>query len=305
MTFRIVPREEWGSTGARGGERLQLPLADWIIHTWAGYIPTSISVDDSYARMRGVQRYHREKRGFSDIGYSLVIDPNGRILEGRGWGRSGAHTQGGGNYSGHGIGMMGHGDLQPFTPAQWDALEWLTLEGVRLRAIRNPWKVSGHRDWYPPKTCPGNLVYPEIHQRLDPETIGDDIVGCYDNVEGLKLGDTGQGVKELQLLLNLQGAGLLVDGDFGPRTEDAVYNFQAHNREAPSKIATKATVALLEKYAGGIVKPCDTAPLDLAAQRLTVDLNSASAATKTAVLNLASATEHLAQLKAEIAKHGG
>jgi hypothetical protein len=42
----------------------------------------------------------------------------------------------------------------------------------------------------------------------------------------LRVGDTGEDVKILQMKLNKVGANLLVDGQFGPRTEQAVRTFQ-------------------------------------------------------------------------------
>lgn len=57
-------------------------------------------------------------------------------------------------------------------------------------------------------------------------------VGLYSEVEHkvLKKGDQGTAVRELQTLLNQYGYGLTVDGKFGPKTENAVKQFQnAHN----------------------------------------------------------------------------
>ena len=44
---------------------------------------------------------------WSDIGYSFVIGGDGRIYEGRGWGRVGAHTKGQNSVS-YGIGFIGN-----------------------------------------------------------------------------------------------------------------------------------------------------------------------------------------------------
>ena len=45
----------------------------------------------------------------------------------------------------------------------------------------------------------------------------------------LRKGSTGAEVKELQRLLNLSGAGLTVDGDFGAKTHLALIKFQKEN----------------------------------------------------------------------------
>lgn len=45
----------------------------------------------------------------------------------------------------------------------------------------------------------------------------------------LQQGSTGESVRSVQYLLNSQGAGLTVDGDFGPATANAVQTFQSNN----------------------------------------------------------------------------
>lgn len=57
----------------------------------------------------------------------------------------------------------------------------------------------------------------------------------------LRLGDTGEDVKVLQMRLNKVGATLLVDGDFGPRTEAAVKNFQIRKNLTPDGVVGQET----------------------------------------------------------------
>ena len=49
------------------------------------------------------------------------------------------------------------------------------------------------------------------------------------NNKVLKRGDSGSSVKELQNLLNQNGAKLDVDGVFGPNTQSALVNYQRKN----------------------------------------------------------------------------
>ncbi|MCH9687134.1 MAG: N-acetylmuramoyl-L-alanine amidase [Deltaproteobacteria bacterium] len=61
------------------------------IHYSAG--THSSDVDASLRAIGVIQRYHMGK-GWSDIGYSWLVDDAGNIFEGRGWGVVGAHTRG-------------------------------------------------------------------------------------------------------------------------------------------------------------------------------------------------------------------
>lgn len=66
----------------------------------------------------------------------------------------------------------------------------------------------------------------------------------------LKRGDKSEAVKEMQTLLNKAQLGikaLVVDGDFGPRTEAAVKAFQANHLLVPNGICGNATWLELDK----------------------------------------------------------
>lgn len=171
--MRIIPRSEW-TDRANTADRVALPYKEAVIHTEAGAIlpgdwdvlaelATTLSLTER-EHVRSVDRYHRVTRGWDDgIGYNFFITRDGSIIEGRGWGRRGAHTQEGRNTTAVGICFAGHGDLQEATEAQWLAAEWLIGEGVRIGAlVPNP-IITGHRN-YAQKSCPGNLVYPHLER---------------------------------------------------------------------------------------------------------------------------------------------
>lgn len=176
MSFRIIPRSEWGARYGRGSDvTSRLPWGEVVIHTEAGAVRAgdwpavteaarTMSLTEKQ-HVQAVERYHSVTLGWQGVGYSFLISRDGSIFEGRGWGRSGSHTETR-NSTAAGICFLGHGDIQPATGAQWAAAEWLIREGIRLGKIRSNYKVSGHRDYSRKgKTCPGNLIYPYI-QRL-------------------------------------------------------------------------------------------------------------------------------------------
>jgi N-acetylmuramoyl-L-alanine amidase len=45
-------------------------------------------------RVRAIQYFHQHDRGWVDIGYHFLVGENGKVYEGRGWDRQGAHSPG-------------------------------------------------------------------------------------------------------------------------------------------------------------------------------------------------------------------
>lgn len=93
--------------------------------------------------------------------------------------------------------------------------------------------------------------------------------------ELLRLGDKGHRVRDLQVALNRNGAKLLTDGDFGPKTEAAVIAFQRKARLVVDGVVGEKTWAAL---AGGdcklLLKESD---LVRAADRLGAELTAIKA----------------------------
>lgn len=168
----VIPRERWSPRYGRGGRRVATPHTEVIFHTEAGAIRSQdwpvfqeiAALDLSLSekrKMQGIERYCVETRKMDGFPYSFAIFPDGSVVEGRGWGQSGWHTQG--RNSQVGVCFIGHGDLQPATEAQWIGAQELIREGVRTGKLVPSPKITGHRD-YASKTCPGNLIYPHIHR---------------------------------------------------------------------------------------------------------------------------------------------
>ncbi|KAK6166879.1 hypothetical protein SNE40_023489 [Patella caerulea] len=110
-------------------------------------------------RVRNIQHGHMEERKFTDIGYSFLVGGDGRVYEGRGWGKEGAHTAGYNNIS---IAMAFIGDFSSYLPneAAFTALRNLIAYGVSIDKISTSYKLSGHRDAANAATkCPGQSLY--------------------------------------------------------------------------------------------------------------------------------------------------
>lgn len=160
----IVTRDEWGSRypSKYGVNRLYPgPFDLVVVHTGAVDIwPDTLAEGKAY--MVRDERYHVETHGWNGIAYSFLVDLVGNVYEGRGWLRHGAHTENH-NHDGHGIQVMGHGDLRAATFAQLAAIGELIREGQRLGKITaDPW-VGPHALYsLKGKTCPGTKVLSQL-----------------------------------------------------------------------------------------------------------------------------------------------
>lgn len=109
-----------------------------------------VGVDD-------IRKWHLA-RGWSDVGYHLVITRDGLIQPGRPLNKTGAHV-GGHNRDNIGVCLVGgmSKDGKPednFTQAQWDALRYLISELAGKYGVKEK-NIKGHRDWPGTgKACP-------------------------------------------------------------------------------------------------------------------------------------------------------
>jgi len=113
--------------------------------------------DTPQGRVKAIRNYHVDGRGWSDIGYHILIDRPGVILEGRPIERMGAHVSGK-NENSIGVSLFGAIDglvdddfLDNFTEAQDKALREV------IDALQEKYgpglKLSGHNE-YANRACP-------------------------------------------------------------------------------------------------------------------------------------------------------
>ena len=158
----VHTRSDWGAKDHRCSSGLGSVYRMAIHHTET---PTSDSLSPQ-ARLRGIQSYHMDVRGWCDVGYHYLMSRDGRLWQGRPEHLLGAHA-GGANSGNVGFSVMGSHDSTPITSTQLNSLATL----VRAVALDHGvgmtrGNIKGHRQ-YKPTSCPGEALYGQLDQLVD------------------------------------------------------------------------------------------------------------------------------------------
>lgn len=154
--FRIIPRSEWGAASPARRTTEQAPPREAFLHysdsSDAARIDTRA---EAFAAARGIQRFHIQGRGWSDVAYHyLVVQLQGRgetvALAGRSP-RTVPAAQ-----LGHNTGTLAicvyAGPLDTITPRTRFVVEQLIRKNPTVRTL------GGHRD-VTATSCPGDVLY--------------------------------------------------------------------------------------------------------------------------------------------------
>ena len=167
----VVSRTDWGCPDGQGTSRPPVSYTT-VTHLIVHHTVSNNNSADWAAVVRSIWNFHFYDRGYIDIGYNYLIDPNGVIYEGR----SGGDNVLGAHFSGVNGGTMGVALLGTFTgsnpaPAAMDSLRKLLAWKAGQRNLR-PYLaaphatsgmtlqiISGHRDGPGATECPGEALY--------------------------------------------------------------------------------------------------------------------------------------------------
>lgn len=154
----IQPRAAWNAAQPLA-HRLTAASGGWsriTIHHSAKYskeigAPTSGNVAET---LKDIQTVHMRDRGWGDIGYHFLIDPTGRIWQGRLLDWQGAHAQGSNNVANIGICLLGDFNHERPDPRALESLERLTDALCERHKIAHN-RVYGHQK-FAATECPGD-----------------------------------------------------------------------------------------------------------------------------------------------------
>lgn len=181
MTLVFVGRAEWRARAWQNRRPIPEPSArcrGWAFHFNGPPLNADGGQSEEMRKLRAIQNYHMDTKGWSDIAYSFAIGQSGLIYEGRGWDWD----------------QFANGDdeVYPFNEGgnkRWRSICWLgglgeepTSEVIRnltelvaySRRIKNMGlEVKPHLDWQD-KPCPGPRLT-GLARTLDNWTIPIDI----------------------------------------------------------------------------------------------------------------------------------
>lgn len=188
----VISRTSWGCPD---GQRSRVspdyyPVNHLIIHHTADANSLVGSENDWGDRVRSIWSFHTYTRGWGDVGYNYLIDPNGTIYEGRSGGDDAVGFHDTGNYGSMGVSLIGtYQSVSPGSPMinslvtllAWKANQkgidplgrsyyygcdisaYCTASGAVL------YNISGHRHVSPSTSCPGDAtvgLLPSIRNRV-------------------------------------------------------------------------------------------------------------------------------------------
>ncbi|HKX28301.1 MAG TPA: peptidoglycan recognition family protein [Blastocatellia bacterium] len=167
----IVSRTEWGCPDG------QITTHGELSYTVVTHLIVHHTVNDNRAPdwtevVRSIWNFHVFERGYADLGYNYLIDPNGVIYEGR----AGGDNVMGAHFSGVNAGTMGIGMIGTYTTEEPNYRALISL--IKILA----WKcdqrrldptgvaphqasqldlqvIAGHRDGPRVTECPGEALY--------------------------------------------------------------------------------------------------------------------------------------------------
>lgn len=122
---------------------------------WEGPHMGPFGHEQCAAKVRGIQNFHMDTRGWQDVAYTALVCPHGLVFEGRWVGtRTAANGTTAGNDQAYAVCYLGGVD-DPFTTAAQRGvrvvLDWLDQHGGA-----GPGR-NCHRDWKPTQ-CPGDAI---------------------------------------------------------------------------------------------------------------------------------------------------
>lgn len=226
--MNIIARTEWGGpTAAPGNPTAGAKLLVVIHHSHRPDRECGASLRREEADVLSMHEYHKGK-GWGGISYNFCVFQSGNVYEGRGWGRTGAHTVGR-NSSSVGICLVIDGEAKVPTQAAIEATMGIIAEGVRLGHVARTHERAPH-DRFQNKVCPGARVKVSglIGGSMPPVERG----AAAAPTPTLRKGDGGtsdfpdifEAVRELQRRLGMPAN--LRTGYFGEQTDGYVRSFQ-------------------------------------------------------------------------------
>ena len=167
-SLSLIPRRAWGAMPAHA-DRMDKNVGGWkriTIHHSADREPPGLdgTQSASAAAVRSIQKAHVDGKetGWGDIGYHFVIDPYGRVFQGREMVWQGAHAKGAANIQNIGVCLIGNFENEKPSREALQALARLLDQLRRQHSIPRD-EVLAHCD-LKRTSCPGKHLEPFVRE---------------------------------------------------------------------------------------------------------------------------------------------
>ena len=163
--MKVVSRLEWGAKAPNCQTMLPLSRVDTIVYHYTASDADEQALHANCAtRVRGIQTFHQNTRGWCDIAYNYVVCKHGFVFIGRGPGVKSAAT---GDDNDHTIAVCFLGDdtanRDDVTAVGRRALGEIARD-IQQRAGKKM-IYKGHRDFMA-TSCPGDEIYKYVHSKV-------------------------------------------------------------------------------------------------------------------------------------------
>lgn len=151
--LRLIPRTAWTRERPDVGNTNPMNGIQAITVHHDGMPPEIIRTQaEAASRLELIRNSHVQSRGWADIGYHLIVDPQGRIWQGRPMNLQGAHVK---DCNPHNLGVLMMGNFEEQHPTR-EALATLDqLLAQQAMVNRVPFSaIRTHQEWAS-TACPG------------------------------------------------------------------------------------------------------------------------------------------------------
>lgn len=160
--MEIITRRQWGARHSAGFRAAPTPARSLWLHHTVTRRPNDDDPAAERAAVREIEQVGQDRFG-GGVSYTFLVMPSGRVYEGTGYDREGAHTRGF-NTHGRAIALVGNYDRDIVPSAMSDAVAALVAHGADQQWW--PDQLSGgHRDAPGSATaCPGRHAHPLVDE---------------------------------------------------------------------------------------------------------------------------------------------
>lgn len=253
--MRLIRRSSWGARYGRGPTNITPGRGGVAVHYEGSGKLTGHAHTGCAGRVRAIESFHRNTRGWDGIAYSFLVCEHGYVFEGRGLGRrTAANGTTAGNQSYYAVCAL-IGDKDPVNDTllsgMRDAIDYMRSHGAG-RALK------GHRQFLATE-CPGSRLVSWVTRGAPrpggssapsptppkPTPSQDWLSAIVADLTTVRRGSKGRDVSTVQGLVCARGADIDIDGVFGPNTDRRVREEQQKARVTVDGIVGRTTWRVL------------------------------------------------------------